>query len=144
MDSVFVDSALTYKALKAVGVDVAEPIVTKQLSDIIGVSELTDPNSLALSHKSNASNPTESLPPGWEKHISRDGRPYYFEVATSKSQWVKPPMRPEGNPPPRVINPMRNMRVTRNLMPNLFPKIVNNPLIVQNRLHRTRKNRRSN
>jgi serine/threonine protein kinase len=144
MDSVFGDSSLTYKALKAAGVDVAEPIVTKQLSDIIGVSELTDPNSLALSHKSNASNPTESLPPGWEKHISRDGRPYYFEVATSKSQWVKPPMRPEGNPPPRVVNPMRNMRVTRNLMPNLFPKIVNNPLIVQNRLHRTRKNRRSN
>ena len=147
MDSVFGDSVLTYKALKAVGVDVGEPIVTKPISAFTGVSELTDPNSMAVSHKSNASNPTESLPPGWEKHMSKNGVPYYFEVATRKSQWVRPPQRPSGEPPQRVANPMANMKMVRNPLQNLgqFPRLVNNPLIIRNRSKaRTRKNRRSN
>jgi serine/threonine protein kinase len=157
MDSVFGDAALTYKALKEVGVDVGLPSITRPLSNFIGASELPDPT-----------NPTESLPPGWEKHINSDGRPYYLEVATGTSQWVKPPMSPPGKPPQRVnpilreaeqlrttygqpavpqvsavANPMNPQKLNyRRLMPNLY-RTETNPMNPQQR-GRTRKNRRSN
>ena len=128
-DDVFGDSAVTYKALKAVGVKIEEPIRIKQISsDFTGVSELTDPNSVVLSYISNASNPIENLPLGWEKRISSRsnmGKPYYYELATGTSQWerppqwVKPPQRPPGEPLQRVAT---NIKFKPNPLQNLTKK----------------------
>ena len=30
------------------------------------------------------------LPNGWQENIDDEGRPYYFEVATRKTQWAHP------------------------------------------------------
>lgn len=30
------------------------------------------------------------LPPGWQENVDEEGRPYYFEVASRKTQWAHP------------------------------------------------------
>ena len=137
-EDIFKDPTITYRAFSAIGVDVEKAVLTNHSSAFTGVTNVSVPHSLALSEAN------EGLPPGWEKHISTTtGQPYYYEVATKRTQWARPRERSE-EPPQRVVNPMKNVKVERNPLLNitkLSQLAVNNPLHVPKR---TRKNRRSN
>jgi hypothetical protein len=57
--------------------------------------------------KSNAMNATQLkstlvqpvLPQGWAAHQRTDGRVYYYNIATCKSQWEIPAISPHQNAP---------------------------------------------
>jgi serine/threonine protein kinase len=125
-EDIFKDSNLTYRAFSTLGIAVEKAIIVNYSSALTGVTNISAPHSLALSETN------ENLPPGWEKVISSKGYPFYYHRLTHKSQWAKPPMRPPGEPPKGVANPLHNMKK---------PQPVNNPLYPKKR---TRKNRRSN
>jgi hypothetical protein len=137
-DEIFKDSTIIFKAFSALGVDVEKAVRVKNSPAFTVTSEMTDPINLVSSHKSNASNPTESIPPGWEKYKNNSGIPYYYHRATNKTQWIRPPMRPPGapqfqNPVIMKKNPLQNITKLTQLASR-------NPLLKK----RTRKNRKSN
>jgi serine/threonine protein kinase len=167
-DELFKNPNLTYKALSALGVNLEKPVIISQSSLQSGVTNITPPHSLALSETNN------NLPPGWERHTNDSGQLYYYDRATKKSQWERPP--PETLPPgwEKHLNTSgipyyyhRNTNKTQWIRPPIRPKgeptripnpvtnmkMTRNPLQNITKLtqfakqapkKRTRKNRRSN
>ena len=42
------------------------------------------------------------MAPGWTEHTAPDGRKYFFNKASGKSVWEKPPADPAATPAPKA------------------------------------------